>query len=439
MTRAHTDRAYRWYVLGLLTVVYTLNYVDQGLMGLLLQPIKVDLKLSDSQLGFLTGIAFALFYATLGLPIARWADRGNRVTITSLAIGLWGITVMLCLPVANFYQLLAARVAAGIGESGCVPPTYSLIGDYFPAPADRTRAMTVYMLASPLAALLSFIGGGWLNELYGWRMTFFLMGVPGLLLAALVKITIAEPRRASVARGTVSAPLPPVLAVMMALWRQRSTRHLVIGLILLLTMGSGIGSWNVAFMMRSHHMNTVQLGLWLGPIFGIGGLVGTLLGGYVSSRWYGGNERGQMRLSAASIACLIPLYMCFLLVPQRWLALTSLVPIIIASNFFIGPTFALLQRLVPDDMRATSLSLVMLLGNLIGMGLGPQVVGLASDCLRPRVGDDSLRYALLAMSFVALATGYYFWKAGASVVADLQAMTIAARLLRHDATARPKT
>ena len=416
-----TSGAYRWYVLGILTVVYTLNYVDQGLMGLLLQPIKVDLKLSDSQLGLLTGIAFALFYATLGLPIARWADRGNRVTITSLAIGLWGITVMLCLPVANFYQLLAARVAAGVGESGCVPPTYSLVGDYFPAPADRIRAMTVYMLSSPLAALLSFIGGGWLNELYGWRMTFFLMGVPGLLLAMLVKLTIVEPRRSSVAPATATRQ-PPVITVLTALWRQRSARNLVIGLILLLTMGSGIGSWNVAFMMRSHHMDTAQLGLWLGPIFGIGGLVGTLLGGYVSSRWYAGNERGQMRLSAASIACLLPLYMLFLLVPQRWLALATLVPIIVASNFFIGPTFALLQRLVPDGMRATSLSVVMLLGNLIGMGVGPQLVGLASDFLSSRVGSDSLRYALLAMSFVALVTGYYFWKVGASVMADLKAM-----------------
>jgi sugar phosphate permease len=252
-------------------------------------------------------------------------------------------------------------------------------------------------------------------------MTFFLMGVPGLLVAALVKLTIAEPRGSSLARGTATRTLPPVHTVLTALWHQRSTRNLVIGLILLLTMGSGIGSWNVAFMMRSHHMNTAQLGLWLGPIFGLGGLVGTLLGGYVSSRWYGGNERDQMRLSAASIACLVPLYMLFLLAPLRWVALTALVPITIASNFFIGPTFALLQRLVPNDMRATALSIVMLLGNLIGLGVGPQVVGLASDLLSPRVGSDSLRYALLAMSFVALATGYYFWKVGASVVADLRA------------------
>src|ERR1700733_313850 len=170
------SEAYKRYVLGALTFVYALNYLDRGLILLLLQPIKDDLHLSDTQLGFLTGIAFGLFYATLGVPIARWSDRGNRVTITSMAIALWGMTVMSCLFVSNFAQLLAARVAAAVGESGCMPPTYSLIGDYFPAATERTRAMAIYMLAGPLAAIVSFVLGGWLNELYGWRVTFFVMG-----------------------------------------------------------------------------------------------------------------------------------------------------------------------------------------------------------------------------------------------------------------------
>src|SRR5690349_1463529 len=148
---------YERYVLATLTLVYTLNYLDRGLIILLLQPIKEDLHLSDTQLGFVTGIAFALFYATLGLPIARWADRGNRVTITSIAIGLWGLTVMVCLFVSNLVQLVLARIAAAVGESGCMPPTYSLVGDYFPAPAARTRAMAIYWLASPLALLISLI------------------------------------------------------------------------------------------------------------------------------------------------------------------------------------------------------------------------------------------------------------------------------------------
>src|SRR6266853_1651165 len=187
------SKAYRRYVLGTLMLVYTLNCLDRGAVVLLLQPIKDDLGLTDGQLGFLTGIAFGLFYATLGLPIARWADRGNRVTITSAAIGLWGATVMLSLFVANFFQLVLARVAAAVGESGAMPPTYSLVGDYFPEPAERTRAMAIYWLAGPLAMLISFIAGGRLNELYGWRVAFFVMGVPGLIVAALVAMTISEP------------------------------------------------------------------------------------------------------------------------------------------------------------------------------------------------------------------------------------------------------
>jgi MFS family permease len=414
--------SYRWYVLCVLTVVYTLNYIDQGLMGLLLQPIKEDLHLTDSELGFLTGIAFALFYATLGLPIARWADRGNRATITALAIALWGGTVMSCVLVRSFVQLLFARIAAAVGESGCMPPTYSLVGDYFPAPAERTRAMAVYMLGTPLAGLVSFIGGGWLNERYGWRSTFFVMGIPALIVAAVVKTTVREPRMDASSCGTATVAPARLLTVAKVLWRQSSTRYLIAGLILLLTMASGIGAWNVAFMMRSHGMNTGELGLWLGLIFGLGNMTGTLLGGYVAARWYVGNEPGQMRLSAIVIALLVPLYFVFLLVPQRQLVLATLVPLIVASNFFIGPTFALLQRLVRDDIRATSLAIVLLLGNLIGTGLGPQIVGISSDLLQARLGNDSLRYSLLGMSFIAFGTAYYFWKVGASVGEDLAAL-----------------
>jgi len=198
VSRWRASTAYKHYVLGVLTFVYTLNYLDRNLIVLLLQPIKTDLHLSDTQLGFLTGIAFGLFYATLGLPIARWADRGNRVTITSLAIGVWGATVMSCVLVANFAQLVLARIAASVGEAGCMPPTYSLLGSYFPKPVERTRAMSVYWLASPLSALVSFAAGGILAQRFGWRVTFFLMGLPALIAAVLVKATVFEPRANSV-------------------------------------------------------------------------------------------------------------------------------------------------------------------------------------------------------------------------------------------------
>jgi predicted MFS family arabinose efflux permease len=415
------SRGYRRYVLFALTLVYTLNCLDQGLIILLLQPIKEDLRLSDSQLGFLTGIAFGLFYATLGVPIARWADRGNRASIASMAIGLWGVTVMLCLFVTSFLQLVAARIAAGIGESGGMPPTYSLLGDYFPKAAERTRAMAIYMLASPLSLLVSFIVGGWVNERFGWRVAFFVMGVPGLLVGALVKLTVRDPRaEATVAGGRVRTQ-PAMRAVMGTLWRQRSSRHLIIAFILLYTMGLGLSPWYAAFMIRTHGMGTAELGVWLGLIFGVSGVAGTLLGGYVMARWFGADAGAQMRLSAMVVALLVPCYVLFLLLPQKGEALIALTPTIILGNFISGPAFALIQRLVSDEIRATTLALVMLFANLIGMGVGPQAVGVLSDWLLPRMGADSLRYAMLAMSSVALWSAYHFWQVGRTVREDLDA------------------
>jgi MFS family permease len=410
------SNAYRRYVLGTLTTVYTLNFLDRNLIALLLQPIKEDLQLSDTQLGSLTGIAFGFFYATLGVPMARWADRGDRVTLTSLAIGMWSITVMACLFVANFVQLLFARIAAAIGESGCMPPTYSLVGDYFPQPAERTRAMAIYMAAGPVSALLSFTAGGWLNEHYGWRLTLFLMAIPGLAFALLVRMTIQEPRRLL---PQAASPSPPMLEVLRALWRQPSTRHLILAFILLSTVGAGLAPWYAAFMMRSHAMGTAELGVWLGLIIGLSGIAGILTGGYVASRWFAHDERSQMRLSAALIATLVPCFALFLFLPDKHHALMALIPMMLVCNFFLGPAFALLQRLVADRMRATTLAVVMLLANLIGMGIGPQLVGVLSDLLLPALGTDSLRYAMLGVSSAALWSAYHFWHVGRTVRDDL--------------------
>jgi len=423
---AATGNAYRRYVLAILTVVYTMGLVDRGLISLLLQPIKEDLRLSDTQLGFLTGIAFALFYATLGLPIARWADRSDRVTITSLAIGLWGATVMACLFVSSFVQLLLARIAAAVGEAGCMPPTYSLVGDYFRGPVARARAMTVYMLANPFCNLASFILGGYLNARYGWRMTFFIMGVPGLLLAAVVRLTIREPRlHAVIGVQRSDDRLPRMTEVLVYLSGQPSIRNLMIAIVLLFTMGLGLAPWYAAFLMRSHGMDTAAVGVWLGLIFGIGGIIGTLGGGYVATRWFGEDAQSQTRLSGLMIGSLVVFFVPFLLLQGKYQALSALAGIPIVLFVFVGPTYAILQRLVPDEMRATTVSISMLLANLIGMGIGPQIVGILSDLLHPTLGVDSLRYAMLIMSFIAPASAYYFWRAAGTVNRDL--LSVAAR------------
>lgn len=418
------SETYKRYVLSILTLVYTLNYVDRGLITLLLPNIQADLKLSDTQLGFLTGIAFGLFYATLGIPLARWSDRGDRGLITSLAIGLWGLTVMTCLFVGNFIQLVAARVAAAVGEAGCMPPTYSLVGDYFPEPAERMRAISIYMLANPLSILLSFVFGGWLATRYGWRLTFFLMGFPALLIAVVVKLTVRDPRRSKNADSKTVARLPRLDRVVVDLWRRQVTRHLTLAIILLLTMGAGLGPWYATFLTRYHGLSTSSLGLWLGLIFSMGGLAGISLGGYLSTSRFADDEPGQMKVTALAVACLCPAFLLFLLLRPTAAALGALAVLWTLFNFFIGPTFTLLQRLVPPDTRATSLALVMMFANLIGMGLGPQIVGVLSDLFKPALGLQSLRYAMLTLSVVALWAAWHFWCVGRCVRADLEAAAV---------------
>jgi predicted MFS family arabinose efflux permease len=282
--------------------------------------------------------------------------------------------------------------------------------------------MTIYMVASPLPALVSFVLGGWLNTLYGWRMTFFIMGIPGLLIAVLVKLTIAEPRLDRRHSYESSRPLPRVLDVLTTLWHQRSLRHLGIGIVVLFTLMWGLWPWYAAFMVRSHGMSIVQLGIWLGLISGGGGIAGILLGGFIADRCFPNDERSQMRVNAVVIASLTLWFTLFLLLPQKHYALIALVPLVVVFNFWFGPTFALMQRLVADEMRATALALVMLVGNLVGMGIGPQIVGLLSDLLNPSLGNDALRYAMLIMSFLALWVSYHFWRASASLSDDLEAV-----------------
>jgi MFS family permease len=410
---------YRRYVLVAMTTVYTANLFDRGVLFLLLQPIKEDLRLSDTQIGLVTGIAFGVFYATLGIPIARWADRGNRVTITSIAIGLWGLTAMLCAFVTSFVQLLLARMAAGVGDAGTQPPLYSLLGDYFPEPAERVQAMYSWTLATPLAGLISFMAAGWLNEHYGWRQTFFMMGLLGLVLAIVVRLTFVEPRVRADAKLQSPKSLPPFSAVWAILWRQPACRHLTLSMILLFTVGQGVVTWQAAYMMRQHGTTTAELGVWMGLISGLGGLASLLLGKYVVGRWFASDERGQMRLAGFSVASSTPICVAFLIAPSKELAFLALLLQTAVFIAFSAPISALLQRLVPNEMRATVLTVQLFLANLIGMGVGPLLVGSLSDLLRPTFGEDALRHAMLLVSGVWLWAGYHLLRAGHTVKDDL--------------------
>jgi MFS family permease len=245
------------------------------------------------------------------------------------------------------------------------------------------------------------------------------MGIPGLLLALIFKLTVVEPRTLMRDAQPMRRALPSLRAVLLMLWGQRSSRNLCIGLVLFYTVSYGMWQWFSAFMIRSHGASTGELGVWLGLIFSIGGVAGTLLGGYVANRWFTNDERGQMRMSAVAVAAAVPCFVVFLMVPGKHQALGALLPLIVVFSFFVAPTFAIMQRLVPPEMRATVMATIMLLANLIGMGIGPQLVGILSDTLMPTLGVESLRYAMVLASFTAFGASWYLWKVARTVTADL--------------------
>ncbi len=429
--------AYRAYLLALLTVIFTFNFADRFALGLVVDNIKADLLLSDSQMGLLTGIAFALFYSVMGIPIARWADRGNRTLIIALTTAAWSAMVALCGAASSFVQLLLIRVGVGVGEAGCTPPAHSLIADYFARP-ERPRATAIYWQGANLSFILAYFVAGWLTQFYGWRMMFVLVGAPGLLFALLAALTIREPRRGEVPRSKVSvdlvsahsqlanapSPPPPTLReVCAALWVSRSFRHLLCGFSVWYFFGYGLMQWQPAFFARTFGLKSGELGTWLAVVYTVTGVVGQHWGGMWVTRHAATNERRQLRFMAimnggfnglvwALIYLSSSYYLAF-----AWMGLSTL-----GGTTIVGPLYAMTQTLVPPRMRATATALILLFANLIGMGLGPLAVGVVSDALHPFFGTDSLRYALLTFTPGYLWASWHLWQASKTVEHDMAAL-----------------
>jgi MFS family permease len=418
------DTTYRNYLLALLLVILAFNYVDRLALGLVLQQIKVELHLTDTQLGLLSGIAFAVFYSVMGVPIARWADRGNRVTIISVTTALWSAAVALCGTAASFVQLMLIRIGVAVGEAGCIPPAHSLIADFFTR-AERPRAAARYMLGVPLSLVIGYFLAGWLNEFYGWRITFMVLGLPGLVLAALARFTLREPRKdlARVTVQSVAAPSPatPSLKdVILTLYANRTFRHLLLCFAVLKLFGVGIQQWQPTFFVRSYGLKTGELGTWFALIYGVGGLIGTYCGGELATRRAANNER--LQLKAMGVACgFFGVVSVFIYIsPNQYVAFAVMTLAAIGGVAVNGPLFATIQTLVPDRMRAMAIALIYLFANLIGAGLGPLAAGALSDGLRPLVGEESLRYSLLALSPGYVWAGWHLWRGSSTVAQDLQ-------------------
>jgi MFS family permease len=405
--------------------ILALTYMDRMVFGVVQEDIKRDLGLTDTQLGILTGIAFTLFYCLAGIPIARWADRGNRITIISLTTAAWGITVSLCAGAGSFLHLLLIRIGIAAGEAGCSPPAHSLIPEYFDR-AERPRAVARFMLGVPVGLTLGYLLGGWLNELYGWRITFILLGVPGLLLAVLAATTLKEPRRiaGSLPTGPAgplpSAPVIPSFAqVVKTLSANNTFRHLLACFLIWYFSGWAIIGWQPAFFIRSHGLSTGELGMYLAVGQGVARLVGTWLGGEWASRYASGNERRQLGAISLMFVLFAASNAVALLAPNYHLAFALVALGALGEGAASGPMFATIQTLVAPRMRATAIALISLLPAFIGNGFGPLAVGALSDAMRPWSGGDSLRYALLVICPGYCWAAWHCWRASRTVSDDL--------------------
>ena len=384
----------KYYALVLLTIVYACNFIDRQLLAILQESIKADLLLTDGQLGLLAGFAFALFYVTAGIPIARWADRSNRRNIVAGALFLWSLMTAVSGFVQNYGQLLAARVGVGIGEAGGSPPSHSIISDIFP-PEKRAGAMGFYSMGVNIGILFGFLLGGWLNEFFGWRVAFMVVGAPGILLAVVVRFTLREPPRGMAENRSASTDAVPLGNVLGLLWSRKSFRHMALAAALNAFCGYSIASWTASFMIRSHGMSTGELGTWLALISGLCGAVGVLLGGMLADRLGQKDKRWYMWVPAVAGVISIPFMTLVYLTDHAYLALLFAVVPGLLHNVYLGSTLATTHNLVGLRMRAVASAILFFILNLIGLGLGPLLVGLLSDYLQVTWGDHSLRQAML--------------------------------------------
>jgi predicted MFS family arabinose efflux permease len=402
--------------LWILLTVYIFNFIDRQIVNILAEPIARDLKLSDTQIGLMTGLAFALFYTVLGIPIARFADRQttSRPKLIAISLAVWSAMTALCGVAQNFVQLLLARIGVGVGEAGCTPPAHSLISDMVP-PEKRASALAFYSLGIPIGSLLGMVIGGTLADLMTWRDAFVIVGLPGIALALLVWFVLKDPRQADAAAVLRAQNQPAALPLGEALKEVMGSRAFV----LLLFAGSaaaflsyGKTTWTTIFFQRTHGMTPGQVGLWFGLLGGVGGMLGTWLGGYLADRFGARNRRHVLSAPAIGMAVAVPIAIAAYQAPSWPVALLLLFIPTVCNSFYYGPCYSAAQGLVPVRARAIAAAALLFFQNLIGLGLGPLFFGMLSDWLQPTFGADSVRYVLYGAAVLGLVPAFFFWRCG---------------------------
>jgi MFS family permease len=418
--------------LFLLMIVYAFNMLDRQIVTILVEPMKADLNLADWQIGMISGLAFALFYTLLGIPLARIADRGNRVGMIAVALAVWSGFTALCGLARNFTELLLARIGVGVGEAGCTPAAHSLITDYVPR-EQRGRALALYSLGVPVGSLAGLVIGGILLASLGWRAAFLIAGIPGLLLAIIVWFALDEPRKRAITPQTPAAPpMPLPLGQVLATLRRLPSFWLIsfgtamgafgyygqasfFGSLYMRTHVDGIGAMAASWGVPA----TVFLGLSLGLIVGLVGMVGTFVGGQLADRAARRGIKGYTLVPSTSLVIAAPLFAGAALAQTVALSFAFLSCAIFVHALNYGSVFASVQTLVPARVRAMAAAVQLFVTNAIGLALGPLFVGIASDLLAPSLGSEQGLRAAMALVALPLAAGsLLFWLAGRRIEAD---------------------
>lgn len=424
------SKAYRRYALTILLIIYILNFLDRQIVAILAEPIKHDLHLADWQLGVMTGLAFALFYTVLGIPIARYAETGHRPRIIAVSAGLWSVFTLACGYAQNFVQLVACRVGVGVGEAGCTPPAHSLITDYTPK-EKRASALAFYALGTPLGGLLGLALGGLIADAWGWRTAFLFAGVPGLLMALVAWTTLREPRRQmNVDLAALKAARPDFKTAMAEIKGKRTFWLIAFAAAIKAFIGYGAAAFLAPFFFRNHAAEltaiaddfglglTGFLGVALGIVLGLTGAVGTWLGGYLADKYGARDLRFYVAIPAVSTLLGIPFYIAGLLTDSAVFALIMFAFPPVLNTMWYGPGYAAVQGLVRPQTRATASAVLLFIINLIGLGLGPLGVGAVSDFISGPMGlgsAEGVRWSLMIfILFGAVASGL-FWLARSSI------------------------
>jgi len=398
----------RGRVLLVLVLVYTFNFIDRQIVGILAVPIKADLLLSDTQLGLMGGLAFALLYTGLGIPIAYLADRHSRCWIMTGALAVWSAMTAACGLAQNFWQLFFARLGVGIGEAGGVAPAYSLISDYFPQ-HQRARALSVYSFGIPIGSALGIVFGGLIASWVNWRMAFVVVGLAGIVLVPIFRFNVAEPPRGQYDHGNARANAPRFGKILATLVNKPGFWLLSLGAACSSMMGYGLFFWLPSFFVRSYGITLIHASLFYGAILLIGGLIGIWAGGWLADR-LGQSRRGAYAIVPAVAFCAtVPFYVAGILSHSLLLSFFVMLVPTALGLVWLGPVICAMQHLVAPDMRATTSAIFLFINNLIGIGLGTLAIGALSDVLTVHFGADSLRYSILAgTGFYVLAAGLFF-------------------------------